>query len=60
MIKRRGGGQIGNLTPNHNSLESKGQMRSNWGMLYTIGKIFLRAITYYPFIPKNRLDLRKT
>jgi hypothetical protein len=31
--------QIGNLTPNQKSLESRGQMKSDWGMLYTVGKI---------------------
>ncbi len=30
MIKKRGGSQIGNLTFNHKSLESRGQMRSDW------------------------------
>jgi hypothetical protein len=43
MIERRGGSQIENLTPDHKSLESKGQMRSDWGVLYTVGKIFSRA-----------------
>jgi hypothetical protein len=47
MIKRRGGSQIGNLTSNYKSLESKGQMRSNWNMLYTIEKIFSKAIRYF-------------
>jgi hypothetical protein len=30
MIKRRGGSQIENLTPDHKPLESRGQMSSNW------------------------------
>jgi hypothetical protein len=47
MIKRRGKSQIGNLTPDHKSLERRGQMRSDWGMLYTIEKNILRAIRYY-------------
>ncbi len=48
MIKRGGGSQIGNLTPDHKSLESRGQMRFDWSMLYTVGKIFSSAIRYYP------------
>jgi hypothetical protein len=39
-------GANGNLTPDHKSFKSKGQMRFNWNVLYTIGKIFLRAIRY--------------
>jgi hypothetical protein len=46
MIKRRGGSQIGHLTPDHKSLKSKGQMRSDWSMLYTVEKIFSRDIRY--------------
>jgi hypothetical protein len=48
MIKRRGMSQIGNLTPDHNFLESRGQMRYDWNVLYTIEKIFSRAITKCP------------
>jgi hypothetical protein len=48
MIKRKGKNQIENLTPDHKSFESRGQMKSDWGMLYTIGKIFLRDIMYFP------------
>jgi hypothetical protein len=44
MIKRKGGSQIENLTPDHISLESRGQMRSDWGVFHTVEKIFLRAI----------------
>jgi hypothetical protein len=40
MIKRTGGNQIENLTPDHKSLESMGQMKSNWSVLYTIEKYF--------------------
>jgi hypothetical protein len=47
MIKRKGRSQIPNLTPNYKSLEIKGQMRSDWSVLYTIGNIFSRAIRYY-------------
>jgi hypothetical protein len=54
MIKRRGGSQIGNLTIDHKSLESMGQMSSDWNMLYTVGKIFLRAIRFYLFILKKK------
>jgi hypothetical protein len=52
MIKRKGRSQIENLIPHHKALESKDQMKSNWGVLYTVGKIFLRAIIYCPRIPK--------
>jgi hypothetical protein len=52
MIKIRGGGQIGNLTPAHKPLESEGQMSFDWGVLYTIEKIFLKAIRYCPRILK--------
>jgi hypothetical protein len=54
MIKRKGESQIGNLTLDHKSLESKGQMRSNWGVLYTIGKLFLRVIKYFSHIFKKK------
>jgi hypothetical protein len=46
MIKRRGMSQIGNLTVDHKSLERRAQMRSDWTVLYTVGKIFSRAIRY--------------
>jgi len=55
MIKRRGGSEIRNLTPNHKSLESRGQMRFNWSVLYTIGNIFSRDIKYCPCIFKINL-----
>jgi hypothetical protein len=50
MVKRRGKNQIENLILDHKPLESKGQMSSNWGVLYTFGKIFLRDISYCPRI----------
>jgi hypothetical protein len=50
MIKRKGVSQIENLTPNHKPFENKGEMNFNRGMLYTIGKIFLRAINCCPHI----------
>jgi hypothetical protein len=28
-------------------------MNSNWGMLYIVGKIFLRAMKYCPQVSKN-------
>jgi hypothetical protein len=59
MIKRRGRSQIGNLTPDHKPLESMGQISFNWGVLYIIEKIFLRAILYCPQFFLKRLDLRK-
>jgi hypothetical protein len=53
MIKRKGRSQIGNLTPKHKALESRGQTRFNWSVLYIIGKIFSRAIKYCAFILKK-------
>jgi hypothetical protein len=47
MIKRRGGNQIENLTSDHKSVKGNGQLTFDWGVLYTIGKIFLKAIRYY-------------
>jgi len=51
--------QIGNLTLNHKSLESSGQMKSNWGVLYTVKNIFLRAISYFTCVFRKKLDLKK-
>jgi hypothetical protein len=48
MIKGRGGSQIKNLTPDHKPLEIRGQMKSNWGILYIVEKIFSRAIRHCP------------
>jgi hypothetical protein len=56
--QRKGGNQIENLTPVHKSLESRGQMKSNWNMLHTIGKIFSKVIKYFPCTLK-RIDLKK-
>jgi hypothetical protein len=53
--QKKSNNQIGNLIPNHKPLESKGQMSSNWGILYIVGKIFLKAIKYYPRIFKINL-----
>jgi hypothetical protein len=47
------------LTPHHETLESRGQMSSDWGVLYTIGKIFLRVKRCFPHIFKKNLDLKK-
>jgi hypothetical protein len=55
ILKKKGGSQIGNLTLDHISLERRGQMRSNWSVLHTIGKIFSRAIRYSLTIPKKKL-----
>jgi hypothetical protein len=57
MIKKRGRSQIGNLTPNHKSLESRGQMKPNWSLIYTIGKIFSRVIRYFALTFKKKLYL---
>jgi hypothetical protein len=46
MIKKKVGSQIENLTLDHKSPWSMGQMISNWGVKYTIGKMFLKAIKY--------------
>jgi hypothetical protein len=57
MIKRKGrsGSQIENLILDHKPLENRGQMSSNWGVLYIIGKIFLKTIKYYLRILKKDL-----
>ncbi len=35
-------------------------MRFNWGVLYIVGKIFLRTIRHCPYIFKTkRIDLKK-
>jgi hypothetical protein len=54
MIKRRSRSQIGNLTPNHKALENMAQMRFNWSVKSTIGKIFSRVIKYFPFDLKKK------
>jgi hypothetical protein len=56
MIKRRGGSQIPTTI---NSLESRGQMSFDWGVLHTVGKIFLKAIKYFHRIIKKKTYLRK-
>ncbi len=38
--QRKDENQIDNFTPDHNYLENKGQMRCDWGVLYTVGKNF--------------------
>jgi hypothetical protein len=55
MIERRGVNQIGNLILDHKSFESRGQMKSDWSMLYSVGKIFSRAIRYCPYTFKANL-----
>jgi hypothetical protein len=59
MIKRRGKSQIGNLIPEYKTLEIKGQMRSDWSVLYIIENIFSRAIKYFPCIFKKDLIWEK-
>jgi hypothetical protein len=39
---------MGDLTPNHKPIENKDQLKSNGNVLYTIGKIFSKAIIYCP------------
>jgi hypothetical protein len=41
--------------PDHKSLESKGQMKFDWGVLYIIRKTILRAKNYCPRIFKKEL-----
>jgi hypothetical protein len=52
MIKRKGKSQIP-------TLESKGQMRFDCDVLYTVGKNFLRVIRYFPHIIKINLIRKK-
>jgi len=58
VIKKKGESQIGNLTPDHKSLESRGEMRFSWKVLYIVGKIFSRDIKYW-FCTLKKLDLKK-
>jgi hypothetical protein len=51
--------QIGNLISDHKPLESRGQMISDWGVLYIVGNIFLRAIRHCLFILKIVLILKR-
>jgi hypothetical protein len=59
MIKGRGMNQIGNLTPNHKSLKRRGQMRSNWSMLYNVGNIFFKGYKILSSYFQNKFDLKK-
>jgi hypothetical protein len=43
------------LTPDHKSLENRGQMSSDLGILYIVEIIFLRAIIDSPPIFKTKL-----
>jgi hypothetical protein len=58
MIKRKGKSQIGNLTPDHKSLENRGQIRSNRGVLYTFGKIFFEGYKIFVSHFQKKIDLR--
>jgi hypothetical protein len=51
--------QIGNLPLDHKSLERRGQIKSNWGLLYIVENIFLKAIRYCLRIFKNKLILER-
>jgi hypothetical protein len=60
MVKRRVGSQIDksqihNLTLDHKSLESKGQMKLDWSMLYIVGNIFSRVIRFFLTLSKQIL-----
>jgi hypothetical protein len=52
--QKKGRSQILDLTPDHKPLENRGEMSSNWGVLYTIGKIILKIIMYHPCILKKK------
>jgi len=58
MIKRKGKGQIGNLILDHKSLENKGQMKSNRGVLYTYGIIFFEGYKIYVSHSQKKIDLK--
>jgi len=47
MIRIKGRNQIGNLTPYHKSLESRGEMKFDWGVLYIVEKVILKDIKYF-------------
>jgi hypothetical protein len=42
--KERARIKLGYLTPNHKSLQSKGQMRFDWNMVYIVGKDIFQKI----------------
>jgi hypothetical protein len=46
MIKRRGRNQIENLTPDHKSLQRRGQMKFDWSMLCNVGNIYIALILW--------------
>jgi hypothetical protein len=43
-FKKKGMSKFDNLISNHKSLESRGQMKFDWAVLYTIEKIFLKIL----------------
>jgi len=57
--KKKGRSQIGNLILDHKLLESKGQMSSDWGVLYTIGNISFEGYKILPSNFQNRFHLKK-
>jgi hypothetical protein len=59
MIQKKSRSQIGNLILDHKLLESRGQMNSDWSVLYTIGNISFEGYKILPSNFQNRLDLRK-
>jgi hypothetical protein len=59
MINRKGRSQIRNLTLNHKLLESKAQMSSDWGVLYTIGNMSFEGYKIMPSNFQNILHLKK-
>ncbi len=57
MIKRKGKSKIETL--DDKSLESRGQMRFNWDVLYIVRNIFSKAIKYCPCIFNIDFTLKK-
>jgi len=51
--------QIGDLTPNHKSLKRRGQVRSNWSMLYSVGNIFFKGYKVLFSYFQKKIGLRK-
>jgi hypothetical protein len=60
MIKRKGMNQIGNLTPDHKSFESRGEMKSI--LLENFINPWKNIFKGYKILPshsQNKLDLKK-
>jgi hypothetical protein len=57
--QKKGGSQIGNLIFDHKPLESRGQIGSDWGMLYTIEKILFEGHRILPSHFQNKFHWRR-